>query len=64
MAVLLLCLPCLVWAKSKSVTPGASASGSPPLDVTANRIDYRQDQDVYEADGSVVIQQGAMRLTA
>ncbi|MDP2324269.1 MAG: LptA/OstA family protein, partial [Gammaproteobacteria bacterium] len=64
MAVLLLCLPCLVWAKSKSVTPGTSASGSPPLDVTANRIDYRQDQDVYEADGSVVIQQGAMRLTA
>jgi LPS-assembly protein len=63
-AVLLLCVPCLVWAKSKSVVPGTSASGSPPLDVTANRIDYRQDQDVYEADGSVVIQQGAMRLTA
>ncbi|HEX7766338.1 MAG TPA: LptA/OstA family protein, partial [Nitrospira sp.] len=64
MAVLLLCLPCLASAKSKSVTPGTSASGSPPLDVTANRIDYRQDQDVYEADGSVVIQQGSMRLTA
>lgn len=63
-AVLLLCLPCLVWAKSQSVVPGTSASGSSPLDVTANRIDYRQDLDVYEADGSVVIQQGAMRLAA
>ena len=63
-AVFLLCFPCLAWAKSKPVAPGTSASGSPPLDVTANRIDYRQDQEVYEADGSVVIQQGAMRLTA
>lgn len=63
-AALFLCLPCLVWAKSKSVAPGSPASGASPLDVTANRIDYRQDQDVYEADGSVVIQQGAMRLTA
>lgn len=60
----LLCLPCIVWAKSKSIGAGASASGSLPLNVTADRIDYRQDQDVYEADGSVVIQQGAMRLTA
>ncbi len=63
-AVLLLCLPGMAWAKSKSVASGASSSGSLPLDVTANRIDYRQDQDVYEADGSVVIQQGTMRLTA
>lgn len=62
--VLLLCIPCVVWAKSKSVGSGTAASGSLPLDVTANRIDYRQDQDVYEADGSVVIQQGTMRLTA
>lgn len=63
-AVLLLCLPGMVWAKSKPAAAGASSSGSLPLDVTANRIDYRQDQDVYEADGSVVIQQGTMRLTA
>ena len=64
LAVLLLCLPGMAWAKSKSVASGASSSGSLPLDVTANRIDYRQDQDVYEADGAVVIQQGTMRLTA
>ena len=64
LAVLLFCLPGMAWAKSKSVASGASSSGSLPLDVTANRIDYRQDQDVYEADGAVVIQQGTMRLTA
>ncbi|HEX6726197.1 MAG TPA: LPS assembly protein LptD [Nitrospira sp.] len=43
---------------------GTSPAGSAPLDITAERIDYRQDQDVYEANGSVVIQQGAIRLTA
>ncbi len=64
LAVLSFCLPGMAWAKSKSVASGASSSGSLPLDVTANRIDYRQDQDVYEADGAVVIQQGTMRLTA
>jgi LPS-assembly protein len=51
-------------AVAKQVGAGGSSSGSIPLDVTAARIDYRQDQDVYEADGSVVIQQGAIRLTA
>lgn len=62
--ILLFCIPCTALAKSKSLGSGTAASGSLPLDVTANRIDYRQDQDVYEADGSVVIQQGTMRLTA
>ncbi|MBI3356445.1 MAG: LPS-assembly protein LptD [Nitrospirae bacterium] len=61
--VLSLCLvPAL--ASAKRVGGGGSSSGSLPLDVTASRIDYRQDQDVYEADGSVVIQQGTIRLTA
>jgi LPS-assembly protein len=50
-----------VWAAAKQVTQGPS---SVPLDVTAERIDYRQDQEVYEANGSVVIRQGAIRLTA
>lgn len=63
-ALLLFCIPCTLWAASKSVGAGPSATGSLPLDVTANRIDYRQDQEVYEADGSVVIQQGTLRLTA
>lgn len=62
--IFLFCLPCTVLAKSKVLGSGTATSGSLPLDVTANRIDYRQDQDVYEADGSVVIQQGTMRLTA
>ena len=43
---------------------GASSSGSDPLDVTAERLDYRQDQEVYDATGSVVIRQGTLKLTA
>lgn len=43
---------------------GPSSAGSAPLDLTAERIDYRQDEDVYDANGSVVIQQGAITLTA
>ncbi len=54
--------PVSTRAASSQVGPGRS--GSLPLDVTADRIDYRQDQEVYEADGSVVIQQGQIRLTA
>ncbi len=45
----------------------ASATTSPtglPLDITAERIDYLQEQEVYEADGSVVVNQGTLRLTA
>lgn len=51
-------------AANTHVGAGASPAGSAPLDITAERIDYRQDQDVYEANGSVVIQQGAITLTA
>jgi LPS-assembly protein len=54
----------LSWAASKQATPGGSSSGVLPLDLTADRIVYRQDQQVYEADGSVVIRQGDVRLTA
>ncbi len=43
------------------ITPAVS---SPQLDVTADRIEYFQATDVYEADGSVVIVQGPMRLTS
>ncbi|NJN69018.1 MAG: LPS-assembly protein LptD [Nitrospira sp.] len=53
-------------ASAEDIRPGvnASSSGSNPLDVTAERIDFRQDQEVYDATGSVVIQQGTLRLTA
>lgn len=65
MCLALLFLPTLsAPAAAKQVGAGGSSSGSLPLDITAARIDYRQDQDVYEADGSVVVQQGAIRLTA
>jgi len=36
----------------------------PPLDITAERIEYLQESETYEADGSVVVNQGALRLTA
>jgi LPS-assembly protein len=51
-------------AADKQAGAGPSPPGSAPLDLTAERIDYRQDQDVYEANGSVVIRQGAITLTA
>jgi LPS-assembly protein len=40
------------------------SAGAPPLDITAERIDYLQEEETYEADGSVVVKQGALRLTA
>lgn len=47
--------------------PGGSAgssSASTPLDITAERIDYQQEQEIYEANGAVVIRQGGITLTA
>ena len=57
----LLPIPALAAANGPSPQTGA---GSPPLEVKADRIDYLQDQDIYEADGSVVIDQGSVHLTA
>ena len=45
-------------------TATTTSSGGLPLDITAARIDYLQDQEIYEADGSVVVNQGTLRLTA
>jgi LPS-assembly protein len=42
----------------------APASGSPPLEVKADRIDYLKEEDIYEAEGSVVVDQGSVHLTA
>ena len=64
LVLLLSFLPSSTWAAAKQAGVRGSSPASLPLDVTATRIDYRQDQDVYEADGSVVIQQGAIKLTA
>jgi LPS-assembly protein len=41
-----------------------TSSDGLPLDITAARIDYLQEQEIYEADGSVVVNQGTLRLTA
>ncbi len=49
------------WAQSTVTT---SSPTNQPLTVTAERIDQLQEQDVYEADGSVVVTQGPLRLTA
>jgi LPS-assembly protein len=62
-AVLLLSVFLAVgWAEAAG--PAPTGSGSPPLEVKADRIDYLQDQDIYEADGSVVVDQGSVHLTA
>ena len=61
---LLLTLSSLILPAQAKPAGGGSSSGALPLDITAARIDYRQDQEVYEADGSVVIKQGAITLTA
>lgn len=42
----------------------ATSSGALPLDITAERIDHLQEQEIYEADGSVVVDQGTLHLTA
>ncbi|HSL04801.1 MAG TPA: LPS assembly protein LptD [Nitrospiraceae bacterium] len=41
-----------------------TASEGPPLDITAERIEYLKESEIYEADGSVVVNQGTLRLTA
>jgi LPS-assembly protein len=68
------CLTCAVvigfvipaWgATTGSAEPSSvSGSGAVPLNVKADRIDYLQDQEIYEADGSVVVDQGTLHLTA
>ncbi|MBX3301751.1 MAG: LPS-assembly protein LptD [Nitrospira sp.] len=64
LVVPLLFLPLFGSAAHAQMGVGGSPPGSDPLDVTAERLDYRQDQEVYDATGSVVIRQGRMTLTA
>jgi LPS-assembly protein len=60
----LLLLPIQSYAAETQGPPSPSGSGALPLEVKADRIDYLQDQDIYEADGSVVVDQGPVHLTA
>ena len=57
-------LPIQIHAASAIDPPTPSGSGSLPIEVKADRIDYLQDQDIYEAEGSVVVDQGPVHLTA
>jgi len=57
-------IPLSSWAAGKEISAGSSLSGSTPLDVTATTLDYQKDQEIYEADGSVVVRYGAVTLTA
>jgi LPS-assembly protein len=59
-------LPCVGGAAGNGgdLTAAPATSGAPPLDITAERIDYLQEQEIYEADGSVVVNQGTLRLIA
>ena len=60
-AVFLLAWDAEVRAQSKATAqPGTGQ----PLNITADRIDYLQDVEIYEAEGSVVVTQGTLRLTA
>lgn len=60
----------LVWAVSSVATAETESSAEgparppTPLDVTAVRLEYRQDQEIYEAEGSVVVRYGKITLTA
>jgi len=45
-------------------TVSAQPASAQPIEITAERIDYLKGPDVYEAEGSVVIVQGPLRLTA
>ncbi|MEK6617560.1 MAG: putative LPS assembly protein LptD, partial [Nitrospirota bacterium] len=42
----------------------AQPASAQPIEITAERIDYLKGPDIYEAEGSVVIVQGPLRLTA
>lgn len=54
----------VVFAAETDTDTGGPPRSSTPLDVTAARLEYRQDQEVYEAEGSVVVRYGAITLTA
>ena len=60
----LLLSPIPVSAADSAGGSSASSSASTPLDITAERIDYQPEREIYEANGAVVIRQGGITLTA
>ena len=57
-------LPQSAFAADPPTTRPAPDSGAVPLELRADRIEYLQDQEIYEATGSVVVDQGTLHLTA
>ncbi|MGH7230949.1 MAG: LPS-assembly protein LptD, partial [Nitrospiraceae bacterium] len=49
---------------SQSVSVKPPSPASQPIDITGDRLEYLRNVDVYEAEGSVVVVQGQLRLTA
>ncbi|HEX3203210.1 MAG TPA: LPS assembly protein LptD, partial [Nitrospiraceae bacterium] len=65
LALFLLTAPCLVAAQTAgSSSVSVKSQATAPVEITAERIEYLQGVDVYEAEGSVVIVQGPVHLTA
>ncbi|WP_447977193.1 LPS-assembly protein LptD [Candidatus Nitrospira bockiana] len=62
----LLLLDAVVSAAPEQTSPSVAVkpSSGAPIDITAERIEYLQNLEVYEAEGSVVLIQGPVRLTA
>ena len=54
----------ILLPQAGNAAAATTSSEGPPLDITAERIEYLQESEVYEADGSVVVNQGTLRLTA
>ena len=48
----------------QSVSVKPSSPAAQPIQITAEQMEYLQNVDIYEADGSVVVVQGPLRLTA
>ncbi len=67
LAAALIAFPASSWAASKEPPPSsasATPASGPPIEIAAQRIDYLKDEEIYEADGAVVVRQGTMRLTS
>ena len=65
LSVVVVAIPPAFSAQAKPPkTVSAQPGSAQPIDITAEHIEYLQGTDVYEAEGSVVIVQGPLRLTA
>jgi LPS-assembly protein len=65
LSVLTAAPPPVFSAQSSSQTVvTATPASAQPLEITGDRIEYHREAEVYEADGSVVIVQGPIKLTA